>query len=75
MGGINISASPQLELEDFWGRAAAKTLFHKKKIELAMHFDTFWWTVYKWAMAGYPKTFQTFITKQVFGWCGCNSKL
>ncbi len=26
-------------------------------------------------MAGYPKTFRTFVTKQVPGWCGCNSKL
>jgi len=26
-------------------------------------------------MAGYPKTFQTFVTKQVSGWCVCNSKL
>ena len=23
----------------------------------------------------YPKPFRTFITKQVSGWCGCNSKL
>jgi hypothetical protein len=22
-------------------------------------------------MAGYPKTFQTFVTKQVSGWCRC----
>jgi hypothetical protein len=26
-------------------------------------------------MAGYPKTFCTFVTKQVSGWCRCNSKL
>ncbi len=26
-------------------------------------------------MTGYPKTFHTFVTKQVSGWCGCNSKL
>ena len=25
-------------------------------------------------MAGYPKTFRTFVTKQVSVWCGCNSK-
>jgi hypothetical protein len=26
-------------------------------------------------MAGYPKAFRTFVTKQVSGWCSCNSKL
>jgi hypothetical protein len=26
-------------------------------------------------MVGYPKTFQTFVAKEVSGWCGCNSKL
>jgi hypothetical protein len=26
-------------------------------------------------MEKYPKTFHTFVTKQVSGWCGCNSKL
>ncbi len=34
-----------------------------------------WWLGYEKAMTGYPKTFRTFVTKQVSGWCGCNSKL
>jgi predicted RNA-binding Zn-ribbon protein involved in translation (DUF1610 family) len=34
-----------------------------------------WWLGYEGAMAAYPKTFRTFVTKQVSGWCGCNSKL
>jgi hypothetical protein len=34
-----------------------------------------WWLGYEGAMAAYPKTYCTFVTKQVSGWCGCNSKL
>ena len=75
MGGRKITGSPRAELEEFWGRATAKKFFHKKKIVLVEHFDSVWWLEYEKAMAGYPKTFQTFVTKQVFGWCGCNSKL
>jgi hypothetical protein len=74
MGRKKISASPRSELEDFWGRESAKKIFHEKKIVLATHFDSIWWAGYKWAMAGYPKTFQIFVTKQVSGWCCCNSK-
>ena len=33
-----------------------------------------WWSGYDWAISGYPEPFHTFITKQVSGWCGCNSK-
>ncbi len=39
------------------------------------HFNSVWWLGYEWAIFGYPKTSHTFITKQVSGWCGCNSKL
>ncbi len=75
MDGRKITGSPKAELEEFWGRATAKRFFNKKKIVLAEHFDTVWWLGYEKAMAGYPKTFRTFVTKQVSGWCGCNSKL
>jgi hypothetical protein len=76
MGGRKITGSPRAEREEFWGRATAKNFFHKKKIVLAEHFDSVWWLGYEKAMAGYPKIFQTFVTKQVSGsWCGCNSKL
>jgi hypothetical protein len=61
--------------KEFWGRSTAKKFFHEKKIVLAVYFDSIWWLGYKKAMAGYPKTFRTFITKQVSGWCGFNSKL
>jgi hypothetical protein len=37
--------------------------------------NSVWWLGYEQAIFGYPKTFQTFITKQVSGWCECNSKL
>jgi hypothetical protein len=70
-GQKNISASPRLDHEDFWGREAMKTFFHEKKIVIATHVDSIWWAGYKQAMAGYPKTFQTLIAKHVSGWCGC----
>ena len=66
-GRKKIAASPRSELEDFWGREAAKKFFHEKKIVLASHFDLIWWAGCKRVKAGYPKTFQTFVTKQVSG--------
>ena len=75
MGGRKITGSPRAELEEFWGRATAKKFFNEKKIVLVEYFDSIWWLGYEKAMAGYPKTFRTFVTKQVSGWCGCNSKL
>ncbi len=75
MGGRKITGSPRANLEEFWGRATAKKFFNEKKIVLVEHFDSVWWLGYEKAMAGYPKTFRTFVTKQVSGWCGCNSKL
>jgi hypothetical protein len=75
MGGKRITGSPRAELEEYWGQSTAKKFFHEKKIVLAAHFESIWWLEYEKAMAGYPKTFRTFVTKQVSGWCGCNSKL
>jgi hypothetical protein len=66
---------PRAGLDEFWGRSTAKKFFNNKKIVLAAHFDSIWWDGYDKAMAGYPKTFRTFVAKQVSGWCGCNSKL
>jgi hypothetical protein len=40
-----------------------------------MHFDSIWWSGYDQAIAKIPKIFCSFNTKQVSGWCGCNSKL
>jgi hypothetical protein len=75
MGGKKITGPLCLELEESWGRSTARRFFNKKGIVLSAHFDTVWWRGYDSAISGYPKTFCTFITKQVSGWCGCNSKL
>ncbi len=64
-----------LKLEEFWGSSIARRFFNKKGIVLSANYDTIWWTGYNWAILGYPKPFCSFITKQVSGWCGCNSKL
>ncbi len=64
-----------LGTEEKWGRSAAKKIFHEKQIVISMHFDSIWWSGYDRAISKYPKTFCSFITKQVSGWCGCNSKL
>jgi hypothetical protein len=74
MGGKKITGPLCLELEESWGRSTARRFFNKKGIVLFAHFDTVWWRRYDRAISGYPKTFRTFITKQVSGWCGCNSK-
>ena len=75
MGGMKVTGPLCLELEEFRGHSAAKRFFNEKGIILSAHFDTVWWTGYDCAISGYPKPFQTFITKQVSWWCGCNSKL
>jgi hypothetical protein len=53
----------------------AEKFFNKKGIILSAHFDSVWWVGYGPAISGYPKTFCSFISKQVSGWYGCNSKL
>jgi hypothetical protein len=69
-----VTGSLRSKLEEFWGQSIAKKFFHKKEIVPSAHFDSVWWLGYKWAISKYPKTFRTFITKQVTRWCGCNSK-
>ncbi len=75
MGGKKVKGFLWSKLEEFWGRSTAKKVFHKKGIVSSAHFDSVWWLWYKRAISNYPKTFCTFITKQVSGWYGCNSKL
>ncbi len=70
-----MTGSLRSKLEEFWGRSTAKKFFHKKGIVSSAHFDSVWWLGYKQVISKYPKTFCTFITKQVSGWCSCNSKL
>ncbi len=75
MGGMKVTGPLCLELEEFRGHSAAKRFFNEKGIILSAHFDTVWWMGYDRVILGYPKPFRSFITKQVSGWCGCNSKL
>jgi hypothetical protein len=75
MEGRKVSRSLRFELEEFWGRSTAKKFFHEKRIVSSALFDSVWWQGYKQAISKYPKTFCTFITKKVSGWCSCNSKL
>jgi hypothetical protein len=75
MGGMKVKGPLHLELEEFCGRTTAKRLFNEKEIILSAYFDTVWLMGYDPAILGYPKPFRTLITKQVSGWCGCNSKL
>jgi hypothetical protein len=75
MGGKKVTGPLHLELGEFWGCSTTRRFFNKKGITLSAHFDTVWGTGYDWAISGYPKLFRSFITKQVSGWCGCNSKL
>jgi len=75
LGGRKAIGPLRVKLEEFWGRSTAKRFFHEKGIVSSSHFDSIWWSGYSRAMSEYPKPFRTFITKQVSGWCGCNSKL
>ena len=71
-----MAGSLRTKLEEFWGQSTTKQFLHKKGIVSSAHFDSVWWLGYKRAISEYLKTFCTFITKQVSGWCGrCNSKL
>ncbi len=59
-------------LEEYWGRATAKIVLDQKGIVPLD--DTVWCMSVRKVMASYPKMFWIFITKQVYGWCGSNSK-
>ncbi len=74
LGGRKAIGPLRSELEEFWGQSTAKRFFHKEGIVSSSHFDSIWWSGYGRAISEYPKSFPTFITKQVSGWCGCNSK-
>ena len=75
LGGRKVIGSLQAELEKFCGRSTAKRFFHEKGIVSSSLFDSLWWLGYGRAMFEFSKPFRTFVTKQVSGWCGCNSKL
>jgi hypothetical protein len=75
LGGRKAMGSLWAELEKFLGQSAAKKFFREKGIVSSSQFDSIWWSGYGRAMSTYPKPFHMFITKQVSGWCRCNSKL
>ena len=74
MRGIKTTGPVMKALEEHWGRNEAKRFFDYKHIVSANNFDLIWWDGLGRAMASYPKMFRVFISKQVSGWCGSNSK-
>jgi hypothetical protein len=70
MGEEKVMGLLRSKLEEFWGQSIAKKYFHKKGTVSSAHFDSVWWLGYYRAIVKYPKTFRTFITKQVSVWCG-----
>ncbi len=70
-----LTGQTKTSLEEHWGRAKAKRFFDVKGIVRSSKFNSIWWAGLHWAIASYPKMFQIFISKQVSGWCGSNSKL
>jgi hypothetical protein len=74
MDGQKITGPIKTSLEAHWGRAEAKWFFDFKHIIHSPNFNLIWWDGMRNAMASYPKMFRIFVTKQVSGWCGSNSK-
>jgi hypothetical protein len=74
--GVKVTGQVKPTLKEFWGRATAEIFLDHKNIVLLEEFDTVWWTGVRKliVMASYPKMFCIFITNQVSGWCGLNSK-
>ena len=74
MRGIKTTGAVATALQEHWGRNEAKRFFDFKNIVSANNFDLIWWDGVGKAIASYPKMFRVFISKQVSGWCGSNSK-
>ncbi len=74
MRGIKTTSPIRPALETHWGKTEAHHFFNFKNIVHTHNFDLIWWDGVNIAMASYPKMFQVFISKQVPGWCGSNSK-
>ncbi len=73
--GHKVSGPIKPALEMHWGRAEAKRFLDFKHIVASSDFDTIWWHGVDLAMKSVPKTYRIFVTKQVSGWCGTNSKV
>jgi hypothetical protein len=74
MGGAKTTGPIRDALERHWGRTEAQRFFHLKHIVYSQNFDLIWWDGVGKAMASYGKMFRIFVSKQVSGWCGSNSK-
>ncbi len=72
--GQQITGPIKPSLETHWGRREAKQFFDFKHILHPSDFDPIWWEGMRNAIESYPKMFRIFITKQILGWCGSNSK-
>jgi len=74
MRGVKTTGPICNALEWYWGRTEAQRFFHLKNIVYSQNFDLIWWDGVSKAMASYDKMFRIFVSKQVSGWCGSNSK-
>jgi hypothetical protein len=72
--GQKITGPIKPSLETHWGRREAKQFFNFKLIVHSSDFDLIWWESMRIAMESYSKMFHIFMTKQVSGWYGSNSK-
>ena len=72
--GTKITGPVRDALVRHWGGSEARRFFDFKKIVHSRNFDLIWWDGVGKTMASYHKMFRIFVTKQVSGWCGSNSK-
>jgi hypothetical protein len=70
-----VTGPAKLSLKEYWGSAEAKQFFDAKYIVHALDFDSIWWIGMGLVIESYPKMFHVFVTKQISGWCGFNSKI
>jgi hypothetical protein len=73
--GRKLTGPTNSSLEEHWERARAKRFFDVKGIVRSSKFNSIWWAGLHRAITSYPKMFRIFISKQVSGWCGSDSKL
>ncbi len=74
IGNVKVTGPVKPSLDDHWGKKTSKCFLDCKGIVLSSEFEAVWWSGIKKAMSSYPKMFCIFVSKQVSGWCGPNSK-
>jgi hypothetical protein len=60
---IKVTSQVKPAIEEYWGKATAKTFLDQKNIVPLNEFGSIWWSGVSKVMASYPKIFQIFITK------------